>query len=215
MTITTEREQQRVEHLVLGRPRPAPELGPKPRGMSKAEWRVQKEQLRARGRTLLPGIEERVQLVEEHGGSRGTPETVAHLAARQRRPGAIARLYGTKAIDADQLAAADKIATTYQAVMADTPFRTASWETRTDTGGGGPGDGDLLHLGAVAGYWALDWWLRSVQQPEAMLAIIARDVGLTIAADQYALSVPRTRKLVGAALTTWWNRYGRGEVVGS
>lgn len=214
MTFVSEREQQRFNHLVLQRPRPEPVIGPKPRGMSKMEWRVLKEKLRERGRTLLPGIEERVQLLEAHGGAKGTPETIAHLEAKQRRSGAIARLYASKAIDADQLAAADKIATTYRAVTADAPLKTASWETRTDSGGGG-GDAEMPMIDTVAGEWALEWWLRSIRQPEAMLAIVAQDLALTHAAQRYALSVPRTRALVGAALTTWWNRYGRGEVTAS
>jgi len=213
-TITTERERQRVEHLVLGRPRPEPVIGGRPKGLSRLEWKVRKEQLRDLGATLLPGIDERVRLVEEHGGGRGTAETVAHLAVRQARPGAIARLFKSGAIDADQLAAADKIADTYRAVTADAPFRTASWETRTG-GGGGPGDAELVPLGAALGEYALDWWLRSIRQPEAMLAIVARDVALTVAARRHALSVPKARDLVRAGLDTWWRRYGRGEVVAS
>ncbi len=207
------REQQRFDHLVLGRPRPVPEVGPKPRGMSKSEWKGLKLTIRERGATLLPGIEERVALQEAHGGRQGTAETIAHLEARQRRPGAIARLYTSKAIDADQLAAADKIATTYRAVTADAPLRTASWETRT--GGGGATDAELPLLGSVLGEYALEWWLGRIKQPEAMLAVIAQDVALTIAARRHALSVPRARGLVGDALTTWWNRFGRGEVVAS
>lgn len=213
--VTTEHERQRFEHLVLARPRPLPEIGPKPKGMSKAEWKVQKEALRARGAELLPGIEERVQLREAHETRNGgTPETVAQLQYRQRRPGAIARLHASGAIDADQLAAADKIATTYRAVTADAPLRTASWETRTG-GGGGPGDAALLPLGSVLGEWALQWWLASIRQPDAMLAIVAGDVALTVAAHRHALSVPKTRDLVREALDTWWKRYGRGDVVAS
>lgn len=213
LQLARQREQQRVDHLVLGRARPAPVIGPKPKGLSKAEWRVEKERLRAAGRTLLPGIEERVQLVEAHGGAKGTPETIAQLEQRQRRPGAIARLYASRAIDADQLAAADKIATTYRAVMADAPLRTASWETRT--GGGAPGEAERPLLSAVAGAWALEWWLSSIKQPDAMLAIVAGDVALTVAAQRHALSVPRARKLVGEALNKWWARFGRGEVTAS
>lgn len=213
--ITSAREQQRFDHLVLGRARPVPVVGPKPKGLSKSEWKGMKAGMRARGAELLPGIEERVQLVEAHGGSQGTPETIAHLAHRNRRPGAIARLYASGAIDADQLAAADKIATTYRAVTADAPLRTASWETRSGGGSGGSDEAMLPLLGSVLGEYALEWWLQSIQQPEAMLAIIARDLAMTTAAHRYGISVPRTRDLVGAALTKWWSRFGRGEVVGS
>ncbi|KTT72632.1 hypothetical protein [Sphingomonas endophytica] len=212
---TTEREKQRVDHLVLGRPRPAPVIGKKPEGMSKIEWKAAKAAMRARGAELADGIEQRVVLVEQFGGRNGTPETIAHLDARERRAGAIARLYMSGAIDADQLAAADKIAATYRAVMADTPLKTASWETRTGGGGVG-GDGvELTTIEIAYGRYALEWWLRSITQPAAMLAIVAEDVALTNAARLFALSVPRTRTLLCEALTTWWARYGRGEVVAS
>jgi hypothetical protein len=209
-----EREVQRVDHLVLGRPRPAPVVGQKPKGMSKQEWRAEKQRVRSRGSELFPGIEERVRLVEAFGGRQGTPETIAQLAHKQRRSGAIARLYATRALDADQLAAADKIADTYRAVTADAPMRTASWETRTGGGSGG-GDVDLALLGASLGEYALWWWLTAIDQPQAIVAIVVHDMALTTAADRFALSVPRLRKLLGQALTTWWLRFGRGEVVGS
>lgn len=213
MTITTQREQQRIDHLVLGRPRPAPVVGPKPKGLSKAEWRVLKEELRARGGELLPGVEEHVLLLEAYGGKQGTPETLAAFDKRHRRSGAIARLYASRAIDADQLAAADSIATAYRAVTADASLRTASWETRTATGGG-PGGYDWPLFSRTLDDLAMEWWLASIQQPHAMVAIIACDLGLTIAAKRYALSVPRTRDLVRAALTTWFNRFGRAAVAG-
>jgi hypothetical protein len=171
--------------------------------------------LRARGAELLPGIEERVQLQEAYASRNGgTAETVAHLEHRQRRPGAIARLYASGAIDADQLAAADKIATTYRAVTADAPLKTASWETRTGGGCGG-GDAGLPLVGSVLGEWAIEWWLGRIRQPDAMLAIIVGDVALTAAAHRHALSVPKARNLVRDALDTWWRRYGRGDVVSS
>lgn len=212
---TTLREQQRFDHVVLGLPRPAPDVGKKPKGLSKIEWRAEKARLLAAGRTLEDGVEHLVVLLEQFGGRQGTPETIAHLDARHRRPGAIARLYQSGAIDADQLAAADKIATTYLAVLADTPFKTASWETRTGGGGAGGDSIELPMLHAADGRYALEWWLRSIEQPEAMLAIVARDVGLTIAAHRHALSVPRTRDLLRAALSKWWSRFGRGDVVAS
>lgn len=202
---SAERERQRFEHLVLGRPRPRQTV-----------TKAAKKRKARKPVALAPGVEERVALYELHGGRQGTPETIAQLEHRQRRPGAIARLYASRAIDADQLAAADKIAETYRAVTADAPFRTASWETRTDSGNGGSGgDIEIALLGSVQGDWALEWWLRSIRQPEAMLAIIARDVGLTVAAERHGLGVARARKLVKAALTTWWNRFGRSGVVAS
>lgn len=212
--ITTEHEQQRFEHLVLGRPRPKPGIGRKPSGMSKQEWRAQKVEIRTREQTLLPGIEERVQMQELYGHKQGTPETRAHHAAKHGRSGAIARLYASGTIDADQLAAADKIHATFRAVTADAPIRTASLEART--GGGGASNADLPMLTAVDGQWALDWWLRSLKgSPTALLDVIVHDVGLTIVADRYALSMPRARRMLTEALSLWWARFGRGDVTSS
>ncbi|MBI0475385.1 hypothetical protein D9601_08480 [Sphingomonas sp. MA1305] len=159
---TSEREAQRIQNLVLGRPRPAPTVGPKPKGLSKQEWRAEKARLCAQGRELLPGVEERVQLIEAYGGRQGTCETIAQLERRQHRSGAIARLYASRAIDADQLAAADRIATTSRAVTADAPVRTASWETRTGGGSGG-GDVDIALLGSGLGEYTLWWWLTTIK----------------------------------------------------
>ena len=213
--ITTEREQQRFEHLVLGRPRPPVELGPKPTGMSKQEWRAAKAELRARGRELLPGIEEAVQLREQYGDRHATPETLAQFNAAHRPSGAIARLYASGTLDADQLNAANQIATAYRALTAGAPVRTASWETRINSGGGG-GRADIEMLGRSLDDLAIEWWIGSIRgSAEAMIAVIVHDVGLTIVADHYAMSMPRARRMLGAALTLWWERFGRGQVTSS
>lgn len=214
IALSAEREQQRFDHLVIGRTRPEPEIGQKPKGMSKAEWKVRKADLRKYGAQLLPGIEERVQLQEEYGHKQGTPETLAHLEAKQRRSGAIARLYASGAIDVDQLAAADQIATTYRAVTADAPVRTASWEART--GGGGGGDAEIGMLNRTMGDFAMEWWLRRVgHSAEALIAVIVQDVGLTIVADRHGMSMPKARRMIGDALSLWWNEFGRGRLVAS
>ena len=50
MSITTERERQRVSHLVFGHPRPPAALPRKPAGMGKLEWKIEKQRLRDAGR---------------------------------------------------------------------------------------------------------------------------------------------------------------------
>lgn len=210
--ITTKREQQRVQHLVLGRPRPDPQIGPKPKGMSKQEWRVVKADLRARGAELLPGIEEAVQLRERHGGGKATPETEAQFQRRHRPSGAIARLYASKSIDADQLNAAHQIAEAYRAATADAPVRTASLEGRI--GGGGAGGAEIEVLGTTLDAIAIEWWARSVRgSAAAMIDIIVHDVGVTIVADRYAMGVGRTRQMLVDALDVWWGRFGRQQIM--
>jgi hypothetical protein len=211
-----ERAQQRIEHLVLGRPRPPVEIGAKPKGVSKQEWRATKTELRTRGRELQPGIEEAVQLREQYGHRQGTPETHSQHEKANRPAGAIARLYASRAIDADQLSAAHQIASAYRAVTAGAPVRTASWETRINGGGAGGGRAEIELLGRSLDDLALDWWLRSIRgSAAAMLDVIVHDIGLTIVAQRYALSMPRARRMLGDALSLWWERFGRGRVVGS
>ena len=78
------------------------------------------------------------------------------------------------------------------------------------------GEPDLPMLTAVDGQWALDWWLRSVKgSAAALLDVIVHDVGLTIVADRYAMSMPRARRMLADGLSLWWARFGRGDVTSS
>lgn len=202
-TITSaERERQRVDHLVLGRPRPAPVIGPKPKGLSKGEWRVQKEALRAAGQTLLPGIEERVQIRERFSHKQGTAETHDHLDRELARPGSLARLLTVGTIDKDQLAAAIAIRDAHGRVTAAVRVRTASLEARVDSSSHGKAEGE--QLGAVWAELAYTWW-RSAIAPfgDLLLAVIVDDVGLTIAARRHGLGMARARRLLTEALDLW------------
>jgi hypothetical protein len=60
----------------------------------------------------------------------GTPETHEH--ASRRNQGALARLYQSGAIDAEQLAAAVEIALVHERIGSDVAVKTASLETRVD-----------------------------------------------------------------------------------
>lgn len=201
-----ERERQRVAHLVLGAPRPAPSLPERPKGLSKMEWRVEKARLRQAGSVLAPGIEERVQLRERWSHkARGTPETHEHAAAEARREGALARLHATGAIDAHQLAAAEEIMAAYRAVTADVTVRTAKLEPRGT--GGGPLAASAERISAVILDRAYSAWRDAVHPHGAMLlSIIIDDVGLTIAARRARMSNRRARAVLVAALDRWRRR---------
>ncbi|MGN6270878.1 MAG: hypothetical protein ACTHM0_13420 [Sphingomonas sp.] len=197
-TGSSARERQRIAHLVLGEPRPRA-----PR--------------RRRGRApiaLEPGIEEPVALREKWSHKAGTPETLEHAELARCRPGSLARLFATAAIDRDQLAAADAIAEAHRMITADVAIRTASLETRVD--GGRHGRIEEEQLGRVRAELAYDWWRRSVAGPiDALLAVIVHDVGLTIVARRHGLSMPRARRLLTDALDLWWIGFGatRGEAI--
>lgn len=148
MTITTERELQRVSHLVLGQPRPAPALPRKPAGMSKQEWKLEKQRLRDAGMQLVEGVEEHVQLRERWSHkANGTAETHEHAAVSAGREGALARLVQSGAIDAHQLAAAEKIAEAFASITAEVAVRTAKWGQRNP--GGGPNAAETVPIAAV------------------------------------------------------------------
>lgn len=195
MTITTDRERQRFEHLVLGKPRPRA-----------ARTRKTK---RAAEIALAPGIEERVQMRERWSHkAQGTPETHEHADQAQRRPGSLARLVATGTIDIDQLAAADEIANAYRLITAGVAVRTASLEARVD--GGSHGRAEAQALGIVYADFAYSWWRDAVGGcAEALLAVIVHDHGLTIVAHRYGLTMPRARRMLIDALDLWWVGRGR------
>ena len=196
-------EKQRIDHLVLGLCRPEPEtLPPKPKGMPKAEWKIRKASLRAGGAILAPGIEERVALRERWSHKQGTPETLEHVDQTRRRPGSLARLYESGAIDKDQLAAADQIAEAYRTITSDVSVRTASFETRLD--GSAHGRVEQLQLGRVHADLSYTWWRAALGAcAEPLLEVIVHDVGLTIVARHICMSMPRARRMLTDALNLW------------
>lgn len=133
MNITTDRERQRFDHLVLGKHRPKPP-------------RTRKTRRSAPGGIVLEsGIEERVQLRERWSHkAQGTPETHEHAEQARQRPGSVARLCATGAIDADQLAAPDEIIQAYRTIIAGVTIKTASLEARIDGGAHGGVEGHAL-----------------------------------------------------------------------
>ncbi|NJC33879.1 hypothetical protein GGR88_001353 [Sphingomonas jejuensis] len=203
LAIAPLREAQRVAHLVLGNPRPAPSLPRKPEGMSKQEWKARKAALRVAGATLLPGVEEPVARREAWSHkAQGTPETHAHAEAEARRDGALARLHVTGAIDAHQLAAAAEIALAHQALTADVAVRTAKLEPRST--GGGPDAASAERIAAVIRDRAYSDWRAAVAPHAAMLlTIIVDDIGVTIAARRSRMSNRRARAILVSALNRW------------
>jgi hypothetical protein len=199
----TEREAQRVAHLVLGAPRPPREMPSKPQGLSKQEWRARKIELRKVPVVLAPGIEEAVQLRERWSHKTNcTPETLEHVDAEQRREGSLARLLKTGAIDGHQLAAAERIQEAYYAITADVAVRTAKLEPRGS--GGGPDAASAERLSAVIRDRNYTQWRERVGPHGAMLlAIIVDDMGLTAAARRWRLSNRKARTILVAALDCW------------
>ncbi len=187
----SEYERQRIEHLVLGRARPKPAPGRKTR-RSKGAGTV----------VLAPGIEEQVKLHEEWGRWAGTPQTERHAVLGQRE-GSLARLVRSGAIDAGQHAAAESIAGVHAQIAADVNVRTASLETRIDSGqrGGGAAFETFAQIRREQAYTA---WRRALGGDAAVvLAMIVEDLGVTIAASRHGMHVRRAKRLLIEALDAW------------
>lgn len=181
-------EQERIEHLVLGRARPpARSAG---RGRAKRKVRV----------VLSTGVEEAVQLRERWSHKQGTPETLEHASRRQQ--GAMARLYQSGAIDAEQLGAAAEIAAIAERIGADVAVSTASLEARVDVTRMGNG-AFFEALGRVRREIAYTRWRAALPRPAPVLDMIARDESMTIVATRYRMHNRRARKLLLDALDAW------------
>lgn len=199
-----ERERQRIAHLVLGQPRPAPTIPKKPAGISKQEWKASKAALREAGRKLAPGIEEAVAVREVWAGKQGTPETLEHAETVRTRQGALARLYATGVIDVHQLEAAAEIAGVYEQICRGVSVRAADYGTRVDSSR--HGDGFYEALGAVRREMAYTRWRATAGRFGPMAAImdmIIGDVGVTIAAQRHRMHVRRAKRILIDALDHW------------
>lgn len=193
MTIhTDDRERQRFEHLVLGLPRPR-----------QAKTKAAKRRKPPRPTPLAPGVEERVVIRERWSHKQGTPETHEHADHARRRPGSLARLFESGAIDKDQLAAADQIAEMYRMITADVRVRTASLEARVDSSA--HGRAEEVSIGRLHAELAYTHWRTSVGGcADALLQVIVHDVGLTIVAREGGISMPRARRMLTNGLDLWW-----------
>lgn len=188
---TAERERQRVAHLVLGELRPRPPA---------AKRRTRKRP--AEPQRLAPGIEEAVALRERWSHKQGTPETLEHASRAQQ--GALARLYRSGAIGPNQLAAADEIRTTVEAIRADVALPSASWETRVDAGFRAElaGEEPRRRIALAAAYTR---WRATVTPIAMLLDIIVDDDPYTVAAARHRIGARRAQALLLAALDHWWS----------
>lgn len=149
---------------------------------------------------------------EERWGARGAGTPATHARAAQMRQGAIARLYHSGAITAEQVGSALEIAAAAERIGAEVKVRTISLETRID---GGRRDGSFWEaLGQVRSEIAYTRWraaliplcsgARGDHAPVAVvLDMIVHDSGVTAAAALHRVHVRRARRLLSEALDLW------------
>lgn len=182
-------ERERIEHLVLERPRPPARSV----GRGKSKRRIAHE--------LTPDVERVVAMREAFGGRQATPETLAQVATT--RQGGIERLYQAGAIDAVHKASAEQIAATAEMIRAGASVRTMSMETRVDRT---PiHDGRIREgLAMVQAEIAYGRWRASLGVFTApLLEMIVDDAGVTIVAKRYRIGVTRAKRLLIDALDGW------------
>lgn len=137
----------------------------------------------------------------------GTPETHEHASHRDQ--GALALLYKTGAIDAEQLASAVEIALVAERIASDVTVKTASLETRVDVFHCGEG-GFFEALGQVRREVAYSRWRAQLRSPAPVLDMLVGDsVGYTIVARRYRMHNRRAKQLLIDALDLWPEILGR------
>lgn len=146
----------------------------------------------------------------------GTVQTHAHVA--RSRTGALARLFQSGALSADELGMALEIAAVHERIGRDATIQTASFETRVDKSRAS--DALFLErLGWVRREVAYSRWRARLPEicagragtriaPAAVLDLIAHDVGVTVVATRYRIHVRRARKLLCDALALWRGEFG-------
>ncbi|MEG8023923.1 hypothetical protein QP162_04760 [Sphingomonas aurantiaca] len=177
---------------MLGEPRPKPK-GANRRKKGKAAATV----------TLVPGIEERVQLRERWSHkTNGTAETHEHAAAQARREGRSPA--SSEPVRSTRTSLPRRIRSPRRTIPSRPRLRCALRTWSRAGSGGGPHSASHAPIAAVIRERAYARWREAVAPHGAMLlAIIVDDMALTTAARDWRLSNRRARSLLVSALDSW------------
>lgn len=173
-----------------------------------AQQRAARDQLRTDGDKSLAADAARRDQQWDHK-RHATPATMDAATAEEAcveavtRHGSLARLYRTGAIDAVQLASAVDIASVAERLGRDVAVKTASLETRIDSGR--RGDGTFYEaLGAVWREIAFREWSRALgDSARLVLHLVLDDAGLVAAAKRYRIGHRRATRVLVDALDRW------------
>ncbi|MGE4338771.1 MAG: hypothetical protein AB7E55_22740 [Pigmentiphaga sp.] len=190
------REQQRFDHLVMGKPRPVERVT---EGRKSGRRRPKTVERPVR---LEPGIEEAVQLREAWDHKvYGTPET--HERASRTHSGALAQLNRNGTITNDQLEWAAQIANVYRSLEADVAVKVASLEARVDQSRRSGDAAESVYR--VRMHLAYGYWRDLIPVPKQLVLdmIVDDAIGYTIAARIYRVHNRRAKRLLLEALDRW------------
>jgi hypothetical protein len=174
------------------------------RALADSAWRARHPAKAKDERALRKGMDLRQR--EWGHKAHGTIATHAHASAI--RHGALARLYQSGALSADQLAWALEIAEEFERIGAEVSVRTASLETRIDRSR--VGDAQILEsLGRVRRSVAYSRWRAQLPRicrrtsPAAVLEMIVHDVGIVEAAARFGMHHRTARRVLLEAIDLW------------
>jgi len=189
------RERQRVEHLVLGKPRPVERVR-----IHKGAKR-KRPKLVERPVALEPGIEEamRIREVWSHRWN-GTPETLAQAGTHSD---ALIQMHRNGTLDKDQLEWAAQIANVYRSLEADVAVKVASLEARVDQSRRGGQAAESVYR--VRMHLAYGYWRAMLPAPKQMVLdmIVGDAVGYTVAARRYRVHNRKAKRCLIDALNRW------------
>lgn len=188
-------ERQRIDHLVLGKPRPAPTvITTKKRGRRKVIAKVPC--------VLSPGVEEAVRVQEVYGGGKPTPETLWHHAEHHHE-GAIAQLHRNGALSDKQLDWAMQIAYAAESIERDVDVRTASLEARVDQSRRGAVVEQLI--GTVRLHMAYTRWRKMLPMPKRLVLdmLVGEPIGFTVAARRHKVHNRKARRYLLDGIDRW------------
>ncbi|WP_397586665.1 hypothetical protein [Sphingobium fuliginis] len=197
MDAARKRERQRIEHLVLGRPRPMERVT---EGKRKGR---RKPKMIDRPVRLEPGIEEAVQIREawDHKAY-GTPETWDR--STRTHDGSLVQLHRNGTIDKDQLEWAAQIANVYRSLEADVAVKVASLEARVDQSKrlGGQAAESVYR---VRMHLAYGYWRDMLPMPKQMVLdmVVGDTIGYSVAAHRYRVHKRKAKRFLLDALNRW------------
>lgn len=146
---------------------------------------------------------ERVEMEERWGRhNAATPQTRQHAAWSQQ--GAIARMFESGYLSADEFKWAAEIAATAAIIERDVSIAGASWETRVDCNGSSK-DKLLEGVWRVRREMAYGWWRQRIGEPKAavLAMLIGEQEAYSTVALRFRMGKKRARKLLISAIDLW------------
>ncbi len=197
MDAARKRERQRIDHLVLGLPRPVERV------MEGKRKGHRKPKMVDRPVQLEPGIEEAVQVREAwHHKAYGTPETWER--STRTHDGALIQLQRNGTIDTDQLEWAAQIANVYRSMEADVGVKVASLEARVDESRrhGGRAAESVYR---VRMHLAYGYWRDLLPAPKQLVLdmIVGDAIGYSVAAARYRVHKRKAKRFLIDSINRW------------